>query len=167
MKNKITSLLLFTRQGLFMLLVLLAMAPPVFGNLVIVTNNVNQPKTYIPQGTVGAAVLRLEILSTDGDSLQSIEIENLSGEVHFGKGVTAVYVYQDVDGDNIFDSDDTPLGNLSFGTNDPLSSQTLNNLSGAIVSGETEAFWIVYDLADDTTLTLEGIATTTNVGIVD
>jgi len=119
-------------------------------------------KKYVPQGNK-IAMMYLQLFSSGGDStFTSMLFKNNSSQVFFGQHVTRITLFKDSGSDAVFtDGQEEEVTRRNF-SNPVTGTLGFEPFSQTIPSGNTQGYFIVYDISDTAPL-----SATTNLQLLD
>lgn len=156
----------FTHKALLILAFVLGVAMP-FSGIQAQTLTIAQTTTdkkFVPQGNK-IAMIYIKLQANLGDmTFTSMRFKNASSQVFFGNNVTRALLYKDSlsSQQTVFDDGlEEEIARVDFG-NPTTAEQLFSSFSQTIPSGNTQGYFIVYEISDTAPL-----SATTNLQLLD
>ncbi|NBV83387.1 hypothetical protein EBR57_04610 [bacterium] len=153
------------RFGLSVFLCLVAFGQLGYGqSLSLIQTTVD--KNYAPQSSK-VAMIFFKIQAVGGsNALTSVSFKNSSPTIFFGNKVTKAFLYRDSSTAGVAgrfdDGDETELAAITYDTDPTTADQIFTGFSDTIASGNSQGYFVVYQIADNADLTA-----TTSITLLD
>ncbi len=137
----------YLNKGVLFIILMALLAPCVTFAQSLSLTETTTDKSYAPQGTK-SAIIYFKLKAVGGDaSFTSLSFKNNSNAVFFGKKITKVYLYKDSGVLGTFeDGTESELDSITYGSVPNVSDQQFV-ISETISSGNSQGYFVVYDIA--------------------
>ena len=150
--------------GLLAILMLFFAVPPQLQAQTLTVSQTTTDKKFVPQGNK-IAMIYIKLLSSNGDTtFTSMRLKNASSQVFFGQHVTRAILFKDSinSQQTVFDDgQEEEIARIDF-TTPTTADQTFGSFSQTIPSGNTQGYFVVYEISDTAPL-----SATTNLQLLD